>query len=117
MRPEEAAASSCRRFAIRLRFGTLPPWLQHHDVPYAPINRIDDVVDDPQVKHLGLVVPVESPHGASRAVRPAVQFGGERARCVRAAPLLNEHGAAIRADLASGIAWPSIAGAIAADVG
>jgi crotonobetainyl-CoA:carnitine CoA-transferase CaiB-like acyl-CoA transferase len=91
--------------------------LQHNDVPYAPINRIDDVVNDPQVKHLGLVVPVESPHGASRAVRPAVQFGGERARCVRAAPLLNEHGAAIRADLASGSAWPGITGAVAAGVG
>jgi crotonobetainyl-CoA:carnitine CoA-transferase CaiB-like acyl-CoA transferase len=90
--------------------------LQKSDVPYAPINRIDDVVNDPQVKHLGLVVPVESPHDASRAIRPAVQFGGERARSVRAAPLLNEHGAAIRAELASGIAWPSPTRAVAADV-
>jgi crotonobetainyl-CoA:carnitine CoA-transferase CaiB-like acyl-CoA transferase len=90
--------------------------LQKNDVPYAPINRIDEAVNDPQVKHLGLVVPVESPHDASRAIRPAVQFGGERARSVRAAPLLNEHGAAIRAELAGGIAWPSPTGAVAADV-
>ena len=27
--------------------------LQANDVPYAPINRIDDVVEDPQVQHLG----------------------------------------------------------------
>ncbi|HEY3731165.1 MAG TPA: CoA transferase [Steroidobacteraceae bacterium] len=91
--------------------------LQRHDVPYAPINRIDEVIKDPQVQHLGLVVPVEDPHGATQAVRPAVQFGGQRARSVRAAPLLDEHGAAIRADLASGAGWPRRAGAVAADVG
>jgi crotonobetainyl-CoA:carnitine CoA-transferase CaiB-like acyl-CoA transferase len=91
--------------------------LQNNDVPYAPINRIDDVVKDPQVEHLGLIVPVEEPHGAKRAVRPAVQFGGVRARSVRAAPLLNEHGAAIRAELASGIAWPGPTRTVAADVG
>ncbi len=90
--------------------------LQKNDVPYAPINRIDEAVNDPQVKHLGLVVPVESPHDAGRAIRPAVQFGGERARSVRAAPLLNEHGAAIRAELASGIGWPSPTRAVAAGV-
>jgi crotonobetainyl-CoA:carnitine CoA-transferase CaiB-like acyl-CoA transferase len=91
--------------------------LQANDVPYAPINRIDDVVKDPQVEHLGLIVPVEGPHSAKRAVRPAVQFGGVRAHSVRAAPLLNEHGAAIRAELAGGAAWPSLAGAVSADVG
>jgi len=91
--------------------------LQANDVPYAPINRIDDVVKDPQVEHLGLIVPVDEPHGAKRAVRPAVQFSGVRARSVRAAPLLNEHGAAIRAELAAGAAWPSLTGAVSADVG
>jgi crotonobetainyl-CoA:carnitine CoA-transferase CaiB-like acyl-CoA transferase len=91
--------------------------LQEHDVPYAPINRIDDVVKDPQVEHLGLIVPVEPAHDARYAVRPPVQFGGVRAASVRPAPLLNEHGAAIRTELASGVAWPSPAGAVAADVG
>ena len=90
--------------------------LQANDVPYAPINRIDDVVKDPQVEHLGLIVPVEGPHGAKRAVRPAVQFSGARAHSVRAAPLLNEHGAAIRAELAGGAAWPSLTVAVPADV-
>jgi crotonobetainyl-CoA:carnitine CoA-transferase CaiB-like acyl-CoA transferase len=80
--------------------------LENSDVPHAPINRIDEVVEDPQVEHLGIVVPIESPHEATHAVRPAAQFDGERAHSVRAAPLLNEHGAAIRAELALGIAWP-----------
>ena len=77
------------------------------DVPFAPINRVDAAVKDPQVQHLGLMVPVENPHAATHAVRPAVQFDGQRADGVYAAPLLNEHGAAIRAQLAASPTWPS----------
>jgi crotonobetainyl-CoA:carnitine CoA-transferase CaiB-like acyl-CoA transferase len=88
--------------------------LQGNDVPYAPINRVDDVVQDPQVEHLGVIVPIENPHTAKRAVRPAVQFGGTRAASVRAAPTLNEHGARIRADLANGVRWPDLMAAAAA---
>jgi crotonobetainyl-CoA:carnitine CoA-transferase CaiB-like acyl-CoA transferase len=77
-----------------------------NDVPYAPINPIDRVVDDPQVRHLGIVVPVRDAHGGRAAVRPPFQFDGERATSVRTAPLLDEHGAAIRAALARGLEWP-----------
>jgi crotonobetainyl-CoA:carnitine CoA-transferase CaiB-like acyl-CoA transferase len=81
--------------------------LRSQDVPYAPINSIEQVVQDPQVEHLGLIVPVEGAHGGTQAVRPAVQFAGERAQSVRAAPLLNEHGTAIRGALGRGDQWPS----------
>lgn len=87
----------------------LAEWVQRldaHDVPFAPINPIDRVVDDPQVRHLGIIVPVESAHGGESAVRPAIQFDGARATAVRTAPLLDEHGKAIRAALARGDAWP-----------
>jgi crotonobetainyl-CoA:carnitine CoA-transferase CaiB-like acyl-CoA transferase len=80
--------------------------LGRNDVPFAPINTIPDVVNDPQVGHLGLIVPVESPRGAAHAVRPPVQFSGKRCATVRAAPLLDEHGAAIRAALSKGQCWP-----------
>jgi crotonobetainyl-CoA:carnitine CoA-transferase CaiB-like acyl-CoA transferase len=80
--------------------------LGRNDVPFAPINTIPDVVNDPQVGHLGLIVPVESPRGAAHAVRPPVQFSGKRCATVRAAPLLDEHGAAIRAALSKGPCWP-----------
>ena len=83
--------------------------LERNDVPYAPINRIDDVVKDPQVQHLGLIVPVESPHGGCHAVRPPVQFERVRSTSVRSAPLLNEHGAEIRAAIAAGESWPALA--------
>jgi crotonobetainyl-CoA:carnitine CoA-transferase CaiB-like acyl-CoA transferase len=80
--------------------------LQANDVPYAPVNRIDDVVADPQILHLGIVVPVEAPHSAKEAVRPALQFNGSRAKSVKAAPLLDQHGKEIRAALADGPTWP-----------
>ncbi len=78
-----------------------------NDVPYAPINRVDAAVKDPQVQHLGLMVPVHEPHAATHAVRPAVQFDGQRADSVYPAPLINEHGADIRAKLAKSAAWPA----------
>ena len=99
------------RAELMARFGTrdLAYWaqrLRHSDVPHAPINRVDEVVRDPQVAHLGLIVPVESPHGGDHAVRPPVRFAGERAGSVQAAPLLDEHGAGIRDALRGGARWP-----------
>jgi crotonobetainyl-CoA:carnitine CoA-transferase CaiB-like acyl-CoA transferase len=82
--------------------------LSSHDVPFAPINGIDAVVEDPQARHLGLVVPVEEAiEGGREAVRPALQFDGRRATSVNAAPLLNQHGDAIRAALAARAGWPA----------
>ena len=82
--------------------------LRAADVPHAPVNRINEVVNDPQVQHLGVVVPIESPHTATQAVRPAVRFDGHRARSVRPAPLLDQHGKEIRAALDHDTAWPDI---------
>ena len=83
--------------------------LGQNDVPFAPINRIDEVVKDPQVRHLGLIVPVERAHAGRQAVRPAVQFDGARPSRVTTAPLLDEHGADIRRSLSAAPRWPSAA--------
>jgi len=80
--------------------------LGQHDVPFAPIHDVDQVVADPQVRHLGLIVPVDDAHGGAQAVRPAIQFDGQRATHVRTAPLLDEHGPAVRQFLASTGGWP-----------
>jgi crotonobetainyl-CoA:carnitine CoA-transferase CaiB-like acyl-CoA transferase len=80
--------------------------LNANDVPFAPINRIDQVVNDPQVKHLDLIVPVESAHEGRHAVRPAVRFDSKHAEAVRTAPLLDEHGLAIRTAMNEGADWP-----------
>jgi crotonobetainyl-CoA:carnitine CoA-transferase CaiB-like acyl-CoA transferase len=89
----------------------LQHWIEQlgrNDVPFAPIHSIDEVVNDPQVQHLGLVVPVAAAHGGDKAVRPAVQFDGARWPSVTTAPLLDEHGTAIRKLLAEGAQWPEL---------
>ena len=97
----------------RFRRRPLADWtarLSANDVPFAPINGVDAVVNDPQARHLGLVVPVEEAiEGGREAVRPALQFDGKRATSVTPAPLLNQHGDAIRAALAKGGGWPAAA--------
>jgi crotonobetainyl-CoA:carnitine CoA-transferase CaiB-like acyl-CoA transferase len=106
---EALAAELDARFSQR----SLQDWVQRlarHDVPFAPVHTIDEVIEDPQVEHLGLIVPVQSPHRGARAVRPAVQFAGRRERSVRAAPLLDEHGDAIRAALGAQRRWPDLEG-------
>ena len=98
-----------RELDRRFQQGTVAEWVQRlggADVPFAPINKVSDVVQDPQVQHLGLMVPVENPHAAKQSVRPAVQFDGQRASGVHAAPLINEHGESIRARLAASPQWP-----------
>jgi len=51
-------------------------------------------------------VPVEHAHAARQAIRPPVSFDGARALSVTAAPLLDEHGPAIRGALLNGNSWP-----------
>ncbi len=93
----------------------LAHWIERlgrHDVPYAPINTIDEGRSRPAGRDAaGLIVPAsrDARGGTEAAVRPPVQFGGVRAASVRAAPLLNEHGESIRTALARGEAWPAAA--------
>ncbi len=96
---------------LRFRRRPLREWserLSSNDVPFAPINGIDSVVADPQVAHLGLIVPVDGvQQGGHEAVRPPLQFDGERERAVAAAPLLDQHGAPIRASVTENRHWPA----------
>jgi crotonobetainyl-CoA:carnitine CoA-transferase CaiB-like acyl-CoA transferase len=81
--------------------------LSGHDVPFAPVNTIDEVVDDPQAKHLGLIVPVtDAKEGGHHAVRSPVNFDGERVQAVRPAPLIDEHGEDIRTWIKTKASWP-----------
>lgn len=82
--------------------------LGSRDVPFAPIQGMGEVVEDPQVRELGLIVPVAGAHGGKSAVRPPIQFDGQRATAVRTAPLLDEHGAAIRKQLGADGGWPAL---------
>jgi crotonobetainyl-CoA:carnitine CoA-transferase CaiB-like acyl-CoA transferase len=88
-------------------------WLERFDrfdVPFAPINSISEVVNDPQAQHLGMFVPVAGRiEGAEQTVRPAYSFDGKHASTVRAAPVVNQHGDQIRSALGSDPQkWPEL---------
>jgi crotonobetainyl-CoA:carnitine CoA-transferase CaiB-like acyl-CoA transferase len=74
--------------------------LERCDVPFAPVYELDEVLEDPQVRHLGLEIAVDHPtEGRFRSIRTPIVYDGERDAAILPAPTLDEHGAAIRADL------------------
>ncbi|CDY77164.1 L-carnitine dehydratase/bile acid-inducible protein F [Caballeronia glathei] len=66
--------------------------LEQHDVPHAPMYDASEALEDPQAKHLELLVQSEHPTmGSFRTVRPPVTFDGKRTTDVVAPPTLGEH--------------------------
>lgn len=92
------------RFATRTR----TEWcnrLLAEDVPHAPMYDTDEALEDPQAKHLQLLVSAQHPTmGEFRTVRPPVSFDGERSLSVRPPPTLGEHNEEIDRLLAAGSA-------------
>ncbi|WBY03285.1 CoA transferase [Ramlibacter tataouinensis] len=70
------------------------------DVPHAPMYDTDEALQDPQARHLQLLVQATHPTmGEFRTVRPPVSFDGERSLSVRPPPTLGEHNGQIEAML------------------
>jgi crotonobetainyl-CoA:carnitine CoA-transferase CaiB-like acyl-CoA transferase len=62
------------------------------DVPHAPMYDTSEALEDPQARHLQLLVSAQHPTmGEFRTVRPPVSFDGERSLQVRPPPTLGEH--------------------------
>jgi crotonobetainyl-CoA:carnitine CoA-transferase CaiB-like acyl-CoA transferase len=77
--------------------------LQAEDVPAAPLNTLDEVFDDPQVKHLGMRQDV--PHqrvGTVGLVRNGLRMSATPPEIRSAAPELGEHTEEILAQLKAG---------------
>jgi formyl-CoA transferase len=61
-------------------------------IPAGPINTIDKVFDDPQVQHLGIAAPVNSPHyGDTRIVASPLNFAGVKKEIRSATPEAGAH--------------------------
>jgi crotonobetainyl-CoA:carnitine CoA-transferase CaiB-like acyl-CoA transferase len=84
-------------------FATAPRdvWVERlrvHDVPSGPLYGIDEVFDDPQVRHHGMAIELEHPRkGSVRLAGSAVNMKGTPIRYEAAPPLLGEHTEAILA--------------------
>ena len=70
-------------------------------VPHAPAYDSDEALDDPQAQHLKIAVEMEHPEkGKTRTVRPPYSFDDQVETEIDAPPLLDQHGAEIRAEIA-----------------
>ncbi len=78
-------------------------WIEAMDeagIPCGPINTIDQVFADPQVRHLGLAAPVgHATLGAQRLVGTPINMAGIDDRIRRATPEAGEHTAEVLAEL------------------
>jgi formyl-CoA transferase len=62
-----------------------------HDLPFAPVNTIPQVLDDPQVRHLGTFQTTHHPtKGEIVGIRNPIRINGVQAPVV-APPALGEH--------------------------
>jgi len=92
--------------ALRPRFASRPRahWLSRlaaEDVPHAPIHNLEEALADPQMRHLDVERTLEHPsEGPVRTLRTPIAFDGLRREVAMPPPALDEHGAAIRAELA-----------------
>ncbi len=72
-------------------------------VPVAPINRVDQIVEDPHIKHRGMIVSLEHPEaGTVRSPNFPVKFSRTPAEVSRPAPLLGQHNEEVLAELGYG---------------
>jgi crotonobetainyl-CoA:carnitine CoA-transferase CaiB-like acyl-CoA transferase len=71
------------------------------DVPHAPVLNLQEVLDDPQARQLGIERRLTHPsEGLVRSIANPVVYDRERGDDMTAPPVLDEHGAEIRAWLA-----------------
>lgn len=88
-----------RTFAMRPR----DEWaarLEAQDVPFAPVLNVDEVPDDPQVRHLGTFYRVTHPtEGEVPGAFPPLLVDGERPGAIAPPPTLGEHTDEILAEL------------------
>ena len=83
--------------------GDTAEWAQRFEaaaVAAGPVYEFDEVFDDPQVKHLGLIAEVDQPgHGRVRMLAPPFRASATPPAIRRPAPRLGEHTREVLADL------------------
>ena len=77
---------------VRKRRDYWLPRLDANSIPNAPINTIQEVFDNPQIKHLGIPKQIEHPKmGVSNLVGSPINMSGTPPKFFCAAPLLGEN--------------------------
>lgn len=90
-RYDELALDLAKVFATQPRDYWLPR-LEQNDVPFAPERRLEEVRDDPQVKHLGVFYEMTHPkYGKVTAAHRPVRYDGDNHSNFLPPPALGEH--------------------------
>lgn len=90
-RYEELRAELSPIFATKPRNAWLDV-LQAHQVPCAPVNSVGEMLEDEQLRHLGIIDAIDVPDvGVMPDIRPPVQDDGAPIPRVARAPFLGEH--------------------------
>ncbi|MBO1114077.1 CaiB/BaiF CoA transferase family protein [Bordetella petrii] len=87
----ELAATLAQVFAEQDREYWVPR-LERHDVPFTPERRLDELADDPQVRHQGVFYEQAHPrHGTLRAAHRPIRYDGDNRSDFLPPPDLGEH--------------------------
>lgn len=90
-RYDELAQDLARIFVTQPRDHWMPR-LEAHDVPFAPERRLEDLADDPQVRHQDVFYSLEHPtQGTVRAAHRPVRFDGDHRSDFLPPPTLGQH--------------------------
>lgn len=83
------------RVEARLADANVAQWVERfatRSIAVGPVYEFDQVFDDPQVRHLGLVTQIDQPGlGATHMLSPAIRTTPPGAPIRRPAPLLGQH--------------------------
>jgi len=77
-------------------------WLERlraAEIPCGPINTLDETLNDPQIKHRGMIVELEHPVGALKMLGSPLHLEGTPVSYRRRPPLRGEHTEEILAEL------------------
>ena len=75
--------------------------LHRHGVPAAPIQRVDQVLDDPQVRHRAMITEMEHPaHGPVPTLGTPLKIDGTMELAVEPPARLGQHTDAVLRDVA-----------------
>jgi crotonobetainyl-CoA:carnitine CoA-transferase CaiB-like acyl-CoA transferase len=89
--------------AERLKSRPSADWIREFEaagVPVGPVNKIGDMLADPQVAAREMVVEVDHPKaGRTKALGHPVKFSQTPGKVTRAAPLLGQHTREVMAEL------------------
>ncbi|MFE6734582.1 CaiB/BaiF CoA transferase family protein [Microbacterium sp. NPDC057650] len=73
-------------------------WLERlaaHDIPHGPLNTVADLFDDPQIRSMALVEPIDGPDGPVNVPTPSTRFHRSGRPELTYAPDLGEHTASV----------------------